>query len=195
MRLTQDDYFAQLRQLLPPGPAWGADDGTLLARELAVLAGSFATVHARAEDLLREASPDETTEMLPDWERVCALPDSCSVQSSMTLADRRAAVAGKLASVGGQSKAYFIGVARALGYPNATITEFRARRFGRRMGEPYGGTDWQFLWQMNLPASQVTARRSGSPIGERYRVWGNAQLECVINKLKPAHTRVRFKYG
>ncbi|WP_410498152.1 YmfQ family protein [Chitinibacter sp. S2-10] len=192
MRLTQSDYLQQLQQLMPPGPAW---EGELIVRELDVLAKSFAAVHARSGDLLREASPYQTTEMLADWERVCALPDSCSVQSSMTMADRRAAVAGKLMAIGGQSAAYFIAIAKAMGYPDATITQYSARRCGRRMGTPYGGVAWQFVWQMNLPASQVVARRSGSPMGERYRVWGNAQLECVINKLKPAHTLVRFKYA
>lgn len=194
--MNADDYLQQCRSLLPPGPAWELADASPVSVQLQALATSAAGLDARAADLLREADPRSTYELLADWERVCGLPDECSVVSGLTLADRRAAVLAKLTATGGQSRAYFIGIAKSMGYANATITEYSARRYGRaRMGGRYGGNAWNYVWQLNLPAQLFRRRTSGAPFGERYRVGGDAQLECVINKLKPAHTLVQFKYG
>ncbi|XZG71736.1 YmfQ family protein [Chitinibacteraceae bacterium HSL-7] len=193
--MDADDYLQQCRALLPPGPAWEVGDGSPAGVQLLAVAGSAAGVDGQAADLLREADPRSTYQMLGDWERVCGLPDSCSVLSGLTLADRRAAVQAKLAATGGQSRAYFIGIAASMGYPGATITEFRARRHGARMGTGYGGLPWNHTWRLNLPAQQFRRRVSGSPFGERYQVGGDAHLECLIGKLKPAHTLVQFKYG
>ncbi|GAB7128783.1 YmfQ family protein [Silvimonas sp. JCM 19000] len=196
MAVTSEDYRQQLSSLLPLGVAWSRNPDSVLQQLLAAFGAGFAAVHGRVDDLLREVFPLNSHELLDDYERVCGLPDECTVQGALTLAERQAAVATRLASTGGQSRAYFIGIAAAAGYSNATITEFRARRHGRaRMGERYAGTDWQFVWQFNLPVSQVLHRRSGQPMGEPYQVFGNASFECTINKLKPAHTRVFFAYG
>lgn len=95
------------------------------------------------------------------------------------------------------ARADFLALAEVMGYPNATITEFGARRYGRaRMGEPYGGEDWENAWQLNLPTSLVIERRHGrSAMGEPYRVWGDSQFECVMHKRKPAGSSLAFTYG
>jgi len=115
----------------------------------------------------------------------------------MTVLERSRAVLAKLVNLGGQSRPHFLAIADALGYPNATITEYWARRHGRaRMGEPYGGEDWEDAWQLNLPESQITERRHGrSAMGEPYRVWGDSQLECVMQKRKPGGSILFFSYG
>ena len=196
MAVTGEDYRQQLSSLLPLGLAWSRNPASTLQKLLGAFGACLATVHARCDDLIREAVAPDSHELLDDYEKQCGLPDECTVQGTLTLAERQNAVAAKLAARGGQSRAYFIGVAAAAGYPDATITEFQPRRYGRsRMGERYGGPGWQFTWQFNLPASQVLHRRSGQPGGEPYQVFGNAAFECTINKLKPAHTRVFFAYG
>jgi hypothetical protein len=51
------------------------------------------------------------------------------------------------------------------------------------------------MWQVNAAATTVQPFRAGrSRAGERLRTWGNTALECKINKIKPAHTRVLFVY-
>lgn len=195
MAVTGEDYRQQLSNLLPLGLAWSRNPDSVLQKLLGAFGACFAAVHGRCDDLMREAVAIDSYELLPDYETQCGLPDECTVQGSLTLVERQYAVAAKLAATGGQSRPYFIAIAAAAGYPNASITEFRPRRFGRaRMGERYGGQGWQFVWQFNLPASQALHRRSGQPSGEPYQVFGNAAFECTINTLKPAHTRVFFAY-
>ena len=55
---------------------------------------------------------------------------------------------------------------------------------------------WQFVWQVNAPEASIVEFDAGrSSAGEPLRSWGNELLECVINRLKPAHTYVLFAYG
>ena len=58
--------------------------------------------------------------------KTLGLPDDCSIGEVDTIAKRRAAVVSKFISTGGQSRTYFIGIARAIGY-NITIKEYRGR--------------------------------------------------------------------
>ncbi|KPC53036.1 YmfQ family protein [Amantichitinum ursilacus] len=194
--MDSTNYLHQAMALLPPGPAWPAETTGPLARQLAALADSFARVDAAARSVIDESTPANAYALLEDWEDALGLPDECSVQGSQTLSERRQAASAKYIATGGQRADYYIGIAQAYGYPNATVTEYSARSYGRaRMGRRYGGWEWNYAWQLNLPAQQVLPRMGGAPFGEPYKVWGNAALECTINKLKPAHTRVFFVYG
>ncbi len=195
MGVSAELYRQQLAGLLPQGMAWPQDPASALQQLLGAFGATLATHDQAARTLVDDVFPAFTTKFINEWERVCGLPDACTVLGSQTLAERRASVVAKLGSSGGQSRAYFIGIAKAMGYPSATITEYQPRRMGARMGTPYAGIDWAHVWQLNLPAQKITQRVSGSPFGERYRVWGDAVLECTINQLKPAHTLVKFKYG
>ncbi|WP_157081126.1 putative phage tail protein, partial [Novosphingobium naphthalenivorans] len=99
-------YARQMKQLLPKGAAWDfAPDGTF-ARLLLALAAEFARIDSRALDLIGEADPRTTLELLPDWERVAGLPDSCTGAPD-EVAERQAALHQKIAGVGGQNKAAF----------------------------------------------------------------------------------------
>jgi uncharacterized protein YmfQ (DUF2313 family) len=176
--VTGESYGRLQSQLLPPGAAWSQNPESNLQLLLRAFGESMARAHLRADDLYRESDPNQAYETLERWEKSLGLPDSCSVK-------------------GGQSRAYFIALAAALGYPSATITEYCARRHGRaRMGEPYGGEAWEDAWQLNLPETLVIPRRHGrSAHGERYRVWGDAELECVMQKRKPGGSILSFRYG
>lgn len=190
--MQASDYLNQIQALLPPGPAWSADANSLTMRQAAALAESFARGHDRAERVLIESDPRWAYESLPCWERDLGLPDKCSILSAMTLSGRRGSVVAKYVATGGQSPAYFIGIAKALGFANATITQYRPRRCGERLQRPLFGVDWAHVWKMNLPGQKITPRRSGSPLGESFAVWGKNTLVCTINQLKPAHTIVLF---
>lgn len=190
-----DAYGASLASLLPPGQLWpapGSDpvmDGLLqwIGRELA-------KIDARMGDLIREADPRQATEMLPDWEFEVGLPDTCS-GLAVGIDARRAQVVQKLRARGGASRAYFIGLAAALGYPGATVTEFKPFTCRSACTDGVNGPAWWWTWRLNIP-SAFTVRRFGarSACNEPLRSWGDAALECVIRRLKPAHTHVLFGY-
>lgn len=191
-----EDYGKQLLDLMPPGQAFSRDPGTQLEQVLLGCAVEFSRVETRGDQLAIEVIPSETNELLTDWERVAGLPDKCSGKLEETIQGRRNALLAKLSSTGGQSPAYFIEVARSLGY-EVTITEFRPFLAGMsRAGDPLTNGDWIYTWRINAPETTIIEFRAGlSAAGEPLRTWGNDTLECKINQLKPAHTQVIFSYG
>jgi uncharacterized protein YmfQ (DUF2313 family) len=192
---TAEDYAQLLADLLPRGWAWPRDPDTVLMRTFAGLAAEFARIHGRDCDLLTESYPGTALETLTDWERLCGLPDPCVAPPLTTLQERRAAVLARLASRGGQSRAYYIAVAAALGF-DITITEFFAFRTGQnRAGDPVNGVAWCYTWRINAAEWTVWSFRAGlSTAGEALRRWGNQRLVCAIEPLKPAHTILQFAY-
>ena len=149
----------------------------------------------RAQSLLAEMMPNTSTELLTDWERVLGLPDPC-VGELTTLQERRAAVVAKYVERGGQSRAYFIEIAARLGY-ETSITEFGLFQVGiSAVGDALNGDDWLYSWLVSAPEETIREFAVGeSAVSDPLRSWGNELLECVIRKLKPAHTEVLFNYG
>ncbi|MCY1452005.1 hypothetical protein D9M71_689020 [compost metagenome] len=124
------------------------------------------------------------------------LPDKCAGTLENTLQGRRNAVLAKLFSTGGQSIAFFQGVAGSLGY-DVTITEYRPFRAGLSCaGEPLTNGDWVYAWRVNAPEVSVIRFCAGqSAAGEPLQSWGNDSLECKINQMKPAQTIALYGYG
>lgn len=193
MGMTTDDYLAQLQALLPHGPAWPRDAGATLTRLLQAMADELARVDSRAAQLIDEADPRTTYELLADWERVAGLPDTC-VTAAQTTAQRRAALHARLATLGGQGTAYFIALAASLGY-TVTITEFRLHTVNDDVEHPLYGHPWQFAWQVNAPLNTVGTLSVTDTVADPLAWWGNELLECVIRRLKPAHTHTLFAYS
>lgn len=196
MARTAAEYLEQLKALLPPGRAFPREPGTSMEDLLDGMAQELARVDERGEELTVEANPQFTTEMLTDWERVAGLPDKCSGTLETTIQGHRQVLLAKLTATGGQSPAYFIEVAAALGY-EVTITEFRPFQAGwSQAGDALTNGDWVFTWRVNAPEVTTIPFRAGlSVAGEPLQAWGNDTLECKINQLKPAHTIVLYGYG
>ena len=175
--LQQPDFQAALTRLLPRGRAWPRNGGSELSQLLGAHADAVYAVHARFVELLEvEADPAQANQLLADWEKDYGLPDPCTPLNP-SLQQRHAALLAKIAAYGGQSPAYFINVAAALGYA-ITITE------------PSANT-----WVVNGALSTVTyARADQSVADDPLFTSGNTQLECVLNRLKPAHAVLVFSY-
>jgi uncharacterized protein YmfQ (DUF2313 family) len=193
LALTTQDYLQQLRGLLPKGPAWSRDPSSLLSRILTALAEELSRIDVRIENLIDEADPRTTLELISDWEALCGLPDGCTGPLS-GLAARRAAVVGRLTTIGGQSAAYYEALADSLGY-EITVTEESVHTCMSDCMDPVNSEEWRFVWNVNVaeaetPRVLTCMDECTTPL----RVWGNELLECTINRLKPAHTFVRFIY-
>ncbi|HBJ85111.1 MAG TPA: hypothetical protein DDZ88_14820 [Verrucomicrobiales bacterium] len=187
-----DAYARQMRQLLPRGPAWNfAEDGPF-ARLLLALGEEFARIDARAGDLIDEADPRTTLELLDDWERVAGLPDSCTGVPE-DIHERQAVLHQKITGLGGQNAAAFIEVAARLGY-QVEIAEHRAAQVNMRCGDRANGEVWAFAWTVHvrpfegyLTASEFLAyAKAGDPVGVRIRGFGAVDVECVIRRAAPA---------
>lgn len=192
-RAAAADYQSHLFALQPSGPAWPRDPDSVRGNLYLALASSLAGSHNRALDLIEEADPRATTEMLADWERACGLPDTCSV-SAVTLSERRAALVAKLTAGGGQSRRFYIDLAATLGFP-VTITEFRPFTCDTPITEPVHDEAWRFAWRVNAPETTVREFTAMSGCAEPLATWGNELLECAIRRASPAHTHVLFGYG
>lgn len=194
---TAADYYQQLVALLPPGPAWDVELVPEIRELLQAGSMELAREDLRLSDLLAESDPDTVRELVPDWEQVMDLPDPC-LGENPAFEDRQLAVRRRLVEVGGQTPAFFVQLAITQGYPQATVTEYRAPRFGAaRFGRAHFGT-WsaQFMWTLNTGPRRRLGRRFGaSYFGERFGVNPSGALECVIRRSAPAHALEFINYG
>jgi len=191
MSRNADAYTTLMLSLYPPGSAWPRDVDSVRGRILAAIAAEFARIDAAFEQILAERTPRTALWLLPEWEASLGLPDECT-GAATTIAERRAIAWARMIATGGQSPAYFIEVARALGY-EIEIDQFRARWYGRRpMGGHYGGQEMQAVWRVRVADTTRPRRYGRSYCGEPYTTWGNYPLVCLLRRLAPAHTTVLF---
>lgn len=207
IRRTAEDYAEAFSGLLPQGAAWPRELGSVLMRFVAGLAAAWARVDGRAADLLeRESDPRSTLEMLDSWEAAFGLPDPCVVEP-LTVADRRTALLQRMTTEGGQSRAYFIAVAAALGY-TITITEYAPYMGGISRGgdtrDAQGDYRWmagpaeiRFMWTVHVGLTRLTWLRGGAGAGGDHHltIALATDLECTLRRIKPAHTELFFDYS
>lgn len=201
--------------LLPVGPAWPRQPETLLYKVIAGVANYWGFVDGRAADLLeRETDPRLTLEMLPDWERNWGLPEKC-IASPQTIAARQLALVHKMTLIGGQSREYFIELAASIGY-TITITEYSPFMVGvSNVGDTrslpvdpnplvgeyrwyIGGPEMRFYWTVHVSGAslqwfRVTSGETG--VDPHLRIGLATDLECILNKYKPAQTMIVFDYS
>ncbi|WP_370556459.1 YmfQ family protein [Edwardsiella tarda] len=192
MDVTTDDYVSLLSALLPPGPAWNGSDPAILGA-----APSLMRVHRRADDLMLEIDQRTTSELINRWERLCGLPDECIPAGTQTLRQRQQRLDAKVNLPGGINEAFYLSQLAALGKPDATITRYDKSTFKctSTCTDAVNSTEWRYYWQVNMPAhTDATWMTCNDPCDSSLRVWGDAVVECVLNKLCPSHTYVIFKY-
>lgn len=205
---SKADYKTLMLGLLPPGQLARGPESNM-AKVLDAPAAEFSRVHAMAALLLEEADPRTTIALFSEWESFAGLPDPCS-PSDLTMGERRDRLIQKLKSRGGQSRAYFIGIAAELGY-DVTIEEFRPMGFGgwgfgaHVQPNPYGryrigpqtpGNKYQYYWRVYVSGVRLTrfafARSTfGDPM---LKIRAAEDLECILRRLKPADTHLTFIY-
>ena len=189
MGIVAADFYDELSELLPSGPAWETDRNILLE----AWADEFNRIQAHADNLIGEADPRTTYDLLADYERIFGLPSVCMYNVTQSVQQRQAALVTQMTSVGGQSIAYFIALALSAGFI-ITITEFRPFSVGGTVADVIWGPDWAYAWQVNAPAVTVTYFLVTSGVSEPLAAWGNTLLECLLTRFKPAHTVLIFSY-
>jgi uncharacterized protein YmfQ (DUF2313 family) len=183
-----------LKLLLPPASI--DPNGPSISTELMAEGRALDRAQGDAEQLLLEADPRTTVVLLPDWERVYGLPESCICQAgiALSIAERRAVLVAKVNMKGGQSRAFFIALAASLGYA-VTITECHPQT--TEDDSEYAARDeqYKFVWTVNSALYTLRDLVSEDDTEMATAVWGNTLMECVINRYKPAHTFVLFDYS
>lgn len=189
-------YKQLILNLLPHGYAWNKENDSMLSDFALAIAIEYARADDRNALLLDEADPRTTNELLEDWERVTRLPDACG-GLDQTFDERRLAVVQRLQSRGGQSLAFYEELAASLGFPDVTAEDTLPFRVGiNTAGDAMYGELWKFWFLITGPDTLEYIFKAGQGrCGEPLRKAGNALLECVIQKLKPAYTDVIFSFG
>jgi len=183
----------QIRLLLPPVSYDGS--APRLSAAIEAEANALTLSDAQAEATYSAIFADSGMG-LTDWERVLALPDPCLIGVPQSVRQRVQAVVSKLQGRGGQSRSFFIALAKSLGY-DITIDTFRPACAGiARAGDPINGGDWAFTWRVNAPAVTVSRAVAGiTGAGDPLAAWGNRPLECRLSQMKPAESILLFGYG
>lgn len=216
IRRTGADYTIALLNLLPTGQAWSRRVGSVLYRTVRGLADYWGYVDGRAADLLeRESDPRATIELLPDWERNWGLPDPCFT-TPQTIYERQVALVQKMTMLGAQSRQFFIDQMAKIGY-HITIKEYAPFMAGvsevgdTRTDVPLdpdplvgdyrwyiGPPEMRFYWTVNVGTARLTWFRAGESeagVNHHLEIGVFDDLECLLNRWKPAHTQIVFDYS
>lgn len=97
--LTSADFLRAFQALMPRGRVWNTDPDSIQTKAASGLTPSYAAQTARSNNLLVDAFPATTYELLPEWEATLGLPDPCAGTSPSTQA-RRNQVVARLANSG-----------------------------------------------------------------------------------------------
>jgi uncharacterized protein YmfQ (DUF2313 family) len=176
MAVTAAKALLELKKFSPRGQLWDFLRGGFVERLLKALGDGLVATEADIDTLTTEADPRTTSQLLPDWEATCGLPDGC-VPGGGSTAQRRNAVVGRLVATGGASRAYLIGLAAKFGY---VITIDEPAPFTFRVTSPL--------------ASGLVYSTCNGTCDDQLQTFGVAQLECLIERVKPAHTAAEFAY-
>lgn len=208
IRHSAEDYATELAELLPFGIAWPRHRHSVLMRTVAGLAKIWAYVDGRASDLLeRETDPRFTLDLIGEWERAFGLPDEC-LSPTTNLQVRRVRLLQRMTLLGGQSRAFYIAVARQLGY-EIKIREYAPFVTGiSRCGAKLDETDhyrWQvgppenrFYWTVAPSNTQLRRFRAGAGmcgIDPLLDIFAFDDLECTLDRIKPGHTAIIYDYS
>jgi uncharacterized protein YmfQ (DUF2313 family) len=102
-----------------------------------------------------------------------------------------------LTELGGQSRAYFIGIAEQLGEPGCTIEDrFRPTTCDATCNAALVSEADAFTWRVNIPRAALNVQIMNCDDGcdSALQSYEPSLIECPLQEKKPAHTNVIFAY-
>ena len=192
MAVTHSEVTNHLKSLLPQGKAYNLEDSSNLSSIMKAISDEIIRIDLRIQDLIREMDPTNSLELLSDWESLVG-KDACFTETN-DVSERRARILLKLRSRGGQSKEFFINLIKALGF-DIIISEFRPFTAGMEVGGELSNDDkWRFVFEVKSLQSITTYLRAGSEVGLPLVQYKNELVECLLNRLKPSHTKNNIQF-
>jgi uncharacterized protein YmfQ (DUF2313 family) len=181
---SASDYLGALQALMPRGRIWPRDVSSVQAKVLAGLTKVYEAHNQRANNLLVDAFPKTTAELLPEWEATLGLT-SASAGPVASVAARQALVVARLIGANGIAADDFAGYAALLGY-SVTVKGNAPFRCGQsRAGAHVGAVERMFEWV-------VTAHALPSmPFG----AYGPALLQQEMQRLAPPYGFLKFVFN
>lgn len=178
---------ATLQKLTPSGQAWPRSTTSTFRAVLEGLAAGPSEALRRAAALLVESDPRSTLELLPDFERLLALPSACTAGEAQTVVERRVAVVQKLTAVRGATPAELELLALSLGF-EGEVVEYHAFTAGSEAGDELSNGDWLHTVTLRVPVAAGAFFRAGtSGAGDSLFALSGPALECLLADFVPAH--------
>jgi len=215
---TVEKYRKLIRNLLPQGFAWDRVREHPLLEGLAV---EFCRVGDRAADLLREIDPNQTTELISDWETMLGIPDECT-PTGQSIVERREQIVQKLSVQSNLSIPFYEEIGAIFGF-DVTVTNHLSFQVGRStvrddltnydsprdvfkvgsglfgentVGDKLQVPGWLHYFNIEMPISASEVFEVGqSQVGDKLVDFSNPLLECTYKRLKPAHAGVTFTFS
>ena len=176
------DFTSALLGLLPRGRVWPKELSSIQAQAASCFAPTFQRISDKAVDLIADAFPGTTSDLLSEWELTLGLPDGCTVPGSQTVAERQSAVAEKISAAGGPQRSYYLQMAAHLGL-TAIIDEFQEACVGlTNVGDFLYGDGWPWSWIVGVDP-------------ECYGTLSAATLSCRLSLEAPEYTTVELGFG
>lgn len=192
--LGDGDFQQAMLRLMPRGRIWRRDPSSNLSMLAGALAPTYTRSTAAAAQVLIDASPATTYNLLDEWESSLGLPDPCTA-ANPSIAQRQAAVLAKWGARGALTTNYFITLAAALGFA-ITIAEFSPFAVDMPCDEELLDPEWAFIWQVNAPeVVTLYFTVDESAVDDPLETYDAGELVCRITQDAPAGTLVLFQFS
>lgn len=189
-------YIDLLLTLLPDGEIWNKEVDSELYKLVYGLSQELYRLDLKLQELMVESNPVTMSRFLTARENEAGLPDLC-IGIPDTIQARIQLVLYKWANLGGASKQFLIDACNHFGFV-ATIEEYNPFRAGHnRTGEELTTEKWSNVFKVNCPSTDpIIYFKAGVSFGGDYlwSKWDHAAVNCIIEKLKPAHTRAIYNF-
>ena len=168
--------------------------GSNLKKVLVGLANQWNIFRNKIDEVYEECDPRETTALIEEWEGLVGIPDSC-FSNTGSLEERRTNILLKLAGVNATTAKQFEDIARILGYIVTVNSAVDTSVFPLTL-------PFILVSEAEAPFTIVVTmdeslKPSGFPLTLPFTLTSESPeiLKCLFSKLKPANTRVIFRYA
>lgn len=204
MAVTAQEYTKQIKDLLPQGLAWNADDtASCMALMMECWAMELSRIDGRVEALVNEADPRLCVETFQDWLTQWGIPDECLQAWGTVLLDEltpqmlRQALVQKVTTIGSQSIKFFIKMAESYGYI-VYVDECKPFMTVSTVMDALTSTPSLYHhWTAKVFTGQVGKVSYHDTLGnvkEPLSWWGDKIIECLLRRYAPAHTVLKVGY-
>lgn len=193
---TIEEQTDVLAQYLPNDPLWASKNvaDSNLRKVLIGLASQFIRFRDKVDEIYDEYDPTITTNLIGEWEKVVGIPDGCLTNTG-TLAQRRLNILLKLAGINVSTAKQFETVAAILGF--AIRVETGVDTSTLPLSLPFilmSAEEAPFIIIVTVDES---LKPQGLPLTLPFTLTDGTPdlLDCLFQKLKPANTKLIFRYG
>ena len=196
MSRTPDRIAEEIRLLRPPGFASPTEPDDYVAALDRATALEFAALEASAEAMLPEIDPDQSVNLLLDYERVLGPDPYGRDLSAMTLGQRQAIAGARWTEAATMCAGYFIRLGASLGV-TITIDEIPLSECGTfECGTEVVAYPVHLQFVVHLPATlEWTAECGVLEAGEPISGSEPNFLAAIIQREAPLHTVPVFYYS